>query len=107
MVLSSRIVYFINGQLFWQCQSVFESEDRTMQVNDRRVEWSLNTSSYPNYLVSRTRSFDGPLANSDAIKKRFHTMDLGLGAFLSQTDQPQRRPPIARRRSGFLPPTER
>lgn len=71
MVLSSRIVYFINGQLFWQCQSVFESEDRTMQVNDRRVEWSLNTSSYPNYLVSRTRSLDGPMANSDAIKRDF------------------------------------
>jgi hypothetical protein len=71
MVLSSRIVHFVDGQFFWQCQSVFESEDRTMQVNDRQVEWSLNTPYYPNYLVSSTRSLDGPMANGDAIKRDF------------------------------------
>ncbi|KAK0619613.1 heterokaryon incompatibility protein-domain-containing protein [Immersiella caudata] len=67
LVLSSRIVHFVAGQLFWQCQSIFESEDRTVQSTDHEVSWHFGTHTYPrNYLTSSSSPVVRPILSSSS-----------------------------------------
>ncbi|KAK3386143.1 heterokaryon incompatibility protein-domain-containing protein, partial [Podospora didyma] len=95
MVLSSRIVHFLDGQLFWQCHSLLESEDRTVRTTENKF-WNRNYSARNDFELKSSGITDGPLlsfsdflesgASSDGFSWWFWVLEHSRRAFTYDKD---------------------